>query len=110
MSHVTTESFAELKHSLDTAIGFLQTVREPHWTGRLKGIRERMDTDLMAGVDGVLAAFQGDHGFDRLYLSGPRNGHNLSERQEIEANGKLHVIQAHMLGVAKAIKQSAANG
>jgi hypothetical protein len=110
MIQVTAEPIAELKHSLDTAVGFLQTVREPHWAGRLKGFRELMETDLMAGVDGVLAAFQGEHGFDRLYLSGPRNGHNLSERQEIEANGKLHVIQEHMLGVAKAIKQSAANG
>jgi len=110
MSQVTADRITELKHSLDTAIGFLHTVRETHWAGQLMGIRELIDADSMAGVDGVLAAFQGDHSFDRLYLSGPRNGHNLSERQEIEANGKLHVIQTHMLGVAKAIKQSALDG
>jgi len=108
MSQVAADRIAELKHSLDTAAGFLQMVRETRWAGQLKGIRELMDADSMAGVESVLAAFQGAQSFDRLYLSGPRNGHNLSERQEIEANGKLHVIQTHMLGVARDIKQSVA--
>lgn len=91
---------------LDTAIQFLQTVRETGWAIRLKECRATLQSDPVAGAESVLAVFGGAESIERLYLSGPRNGHNLSERQEIEANGKLHVILEEMLNAARVAAQA----
>ena len=103
MTQTSDPRLLELQDELATAIAFLQRAREVHWTDRLKTILDEVRSSPESGVRNVLAAFSGEHGFHRLYLSGPRNGHNLSERQEIEANGKLHVIRSNLQELASAI-------
>jgi hypothetical protein len=107
VNKLTVSMIDHLKHVLDTSIEFLQTVRETSWAGRLKELRVSIETDPVSGARNVLRAFEGDESFERLYLSGPRNGHNLSERQEIEANGKLHIIQTEMRKAAGEVARMA---
>lgn len=96
--------FCELCEVLDTTISYLQTVREPEWARRLADIRGQLDIDRPLGIRSLLAAFDGPESIDRLYLSGPRNGHNLSERQEIEANGKLYELRSYMRDTARQLQ------
>ena len=106
MKSTDISSGVHLTTVLDTAIQFLQTVRETDWTARLKEYRATLQSDPVAGAERILAAFDGAGSIERLYLSGPRNGHNLSERQEIEANGKLHVILEEMRNAAREVAQA----
>ena len=98
----------ELAKTLDTTVDYLQTVRETHWAARLNDIRAQLDIDPGAAINTLTGVFEGHEDLNRLYLSGPRNGHSLSERQEIEANGKLHVLRTHLYALAKDLSSSGA--
>jgi hypothetical protein len=108
MQTVTDHRLADLGKTLDTAVSFLQTVGETNWAVRLEDIRARMGIDPDAAIRMLAGAFEGDDGFNRLYLSGPRNGHSLSERQEIEAIAKLHVLRGHLHALAEDLRRSGA--
>ena len=97
------EAVDHMQSVLKTAIGFLNQVREREWTIRLCELQHQTTLEPATGAAALLIAFTGERGLDSLYLSGPRNGHALSERQEIQANGKLHVIRAELLHSAKEV-------
>jgi hypothetical protein len=98
----------ELAKTLDTTVDYLQSVRETHWAARLNDIKVQLETDPGAAINTLIGAFEGHKNLNRLYLSGPRNGHSLSERQEIEANGKLHVLRTHLYALANELAPSGA--
>ena len=108
MQAATDQRITELGNTLDTTISYLETVLETDWAARLQAIRTRIDTHPAAAIQTLLDAFEGHGDFNRLYLSGPRNGHSLSERQEIEANGKLHVLRTHLHALATDLARSSA--
>ena len=99
---------AELKSVLDTTIAYLQSVRESNWGARLQEIRTEIEVNLESGIKQLVGAFDGREGLNGLYLSGPRNGHSLSERQEIEANGKLYVLRDHLYALANSLSHAGA--
>ena len=99
---------AELKSTLDTTISYLETVRETEWGARLQKIRTQIEVHPETGIKQLVGAFDEYEGLNRLYLSGPRNGHSLSERQEIEANGKLYVLRNHLYALASRLSHAGA--
>jgi hypothetical protein len=100
------EAIEHMRSVNETAIQFLDQVRERAWANRLRDLQNQIALDPLQAASSLQGAFAGEHGFESLYLSGPRNGHALSERQEIEANGKLHVIRAELLRAAKSVAGS----
>ena len=97
---------AEPRKTLDTTAFQLQTTRESNWAALPNDLRAETSTDPDAAIRRLVGASEGPEDFSRRYLSGPGNGHSLAERQEIDANGALHVPRTHLHALAKDLSLS----
>ena len=90
--------------AIDEAVSLLDAVKEQHWALKLKRDRALVDAGNAAGVDHLLAEFGGTGSMSALYLC-RTNGHDVSERQEIEINAQLHVIRTRVHDLAAELKR-----
>jgi hypothetical protein len=90
-------SGSQLAGAIEETTAYLNTVRETKWSRRLTELRLAVEAHPSSGARDLLAALPE---FDSLYLT-IRNGHNVSERQEILSNGKLTEYRRHLQQLAE---------